>query len=140
MNGQVRALAAYIHGDRTALQDLEPGGDEFEVKIDLRSTDSVMSIAAPTAGGNAVPTGFAGKVAARMNEIRLSTKLGVQPIPGKGTTVNFPYEGADPNQFATTAEQDERTRRATNGTRPISARSRLRWSRKPKNLNSPRNC
>jgi HK97 family phage major capsid protein len=43
-------------------------------------------------------------VAARRNDIRLAEKLGVRQVPGVGTTVNFPYENADPVVFATTVE------------------------------------
>jgi HK97 family phage major capsid protein len=33
--------------------------------------------------------------------------LGVRPVPGVGTTVNYPFENADPSVFAATAEQDD---------------------------------
>jgi HK97 family phage major capsid protein len=111
-DSEARALIAYVRGDRSAMQDLAPG-DDFDVSIklpefnDFRSVDSTMNITTPADGKNTVPVGFAGRVAARRNEIRLSERLGVQKIPGKGTTVNFPYENADPNAFATTSEQSD---------------------------------
>lgn len=108
-DSEARAIMAYVRGDRAALRDLDPSGDEFDIKISLetRANDTTMNITTPADGGSAVPTGFAGRVASRMNAIRLSGKLGVQVVPGKGTTVNYPYENADPSEFATTAEQND---------------------------------
>lgn len=112
-NDESRALAAYIRGDRSALQDLEPSKDDFEVKITLpsilesRAVDSTMNITTAADGLNTVPTGFAGMIAARKSEIRIADKLGVRRVPGKGTSVEFPFENADPNQFAATSEQND---------------------------------
>jgi HK97 family phage major capsid protein len=64
-----------------------------------------MNITTAADGASAVPTGFAGQIAMRMTEVRLAEKLGVRKVPGKGTTVNFPYQNAEPVVFATTAEQ-----------------------------------
>lgn len=109
-DSEARALAAYIRGDRSALMDLESGGDEYDAMINLpeiRAVNSTMNITTEADGKYAIPTGFAGVVAARRNEIRLSDRLGIRRVPGKGTTVQFPYENANPNLFATTAEQDD---------------------------------
>ena len=102
-----RALAAYVRGDRSALQDLEGGSDNFDASVELRAVDSTMNITTAADGGAAVPTGFSGRVSARMNEVMLADRLGVQRVPGVGTTVNFPYENADPVVFAATAEQTD---------------------------------
>jgi HK97 family phage major capsid protein len=67
--------------------------------------DSTMNITTAADGANLVPTGFVNRVAMRKNEQMLAEKLGCQRIPGKGTTVNHPVEAADPEEFATTAEQ-----------------------------------
>ena len=64
-----------------------------------------MNITTAADGLDLVPTGFVQKVAMRRSEARLAEKLGVQMIPGHGTTVNFPYENADAQDFTTTAEQ-----------------------------------
>lgn len=67
--------------------------------------DSTMNITTAADGANLVPTGFVNRVAMRKNEQMLAEKLGCQRVPGKGTTVNHPVEAADPEEFATTAEQ-----------------------------------
>lgn len=114
-NTETRALAAYVRGDRSALQDLDATNDDYDLQIKLpsifgdesRAVDSTMNITTAADGLNAVPTGFAGMVAARMSEVSLAERLGVRKVPGKGTTVDFPYENADPNEFASTSEQND---------------------------------
>jgi len=73
----------------------------------MRVNDTIMNASVAADGKNAIPIGFSGQIAARRNEIRLADKLGVRMVPGVGTTVNFPYEGGDPNAFDTTAEQND---------------------------------
>lgn len=114
MNGEEdRALAAYIKGDRSALQDLEGEGDDMDVTVrlprigELRAVDSTMNVGTAADGGNVAPDGFSGQVAARQSEFAIDEKLGCRKVPGKGTTVDFPFENADPEVFATTAEQDD---------------------------------
>ena len=67
--------------------------------------DSNMNITTAADGGNMVPTGFSGQVALRKNELMLAERIGCRRIPGQGTTVNYPYESADPEVFPTVAEQ-----------------------------------
>lgn len=69
--------------------------------------DSTMNITTAADGANIVPTTLVTRVAMRKNEIMLAGRLGLINVPGIGTTVNFPVEGADPEVFATTAEQDD---------------------------------
>lgn len=116
-DSEERAIAAWARtGDRGAVRDLlsrddSDGGREFvEIRMpsqrEMRAAvDSSMNITTAADGGNAVPTGFSGTIATRRNEVRLAETLGVRRIPGVGTTVNFPFENADPEVFATTAEQ-----------------------------------
>lgn len=117
-DSEIRAVAAYVRtGDRGAVRELmaEPeageGSPVVEIKLprrsEMRAVDSTMNITTAADGGSAVPTGFAGMIARRRNEIRLSDKLGVRLVPGKGTTVNFPYENADPVVLAATSEQSD---------------------------------
>lgn len=113
--GQVeQAICNYIRNDdRSGLRDLRldlSGGEyAFEVRLprEMRAVDSTMNVTTAADGGAAVPTGFSGQIALRRNGIRISTRLGVRPVPGKGTTVNFPFENADPSEFAATSEQDD---------------------------------
>ena len=67
--------------------------------------DSTMNITTAADGANIVPTGLVNRIAARRNEADLTNVLGLQNVPGVGTTVNFPVEGADPEVFAATSEQ-----------------------------------
>jgi HK97 family phage major capsid protein len=74
---------------------------------EMRAVDSTMNITTAADGGATVPTGFARQIAARRNEIRIDNRIGVRKVPGSGTTVDFPFENADPSVFATTAEQSD---------------------------------
>lgn len=108
-----KAIAHYIRsGDVSALADTRIAAQgDMPVLLNLptvesrSSVDSTMNITTAGDGGNAVPTGFAGKIAARRSEIRISTKLGCQTVLGKGTTVNYPYESSGPELFVATSEQ-----------------------------------
>jgi len=127
-DSEIRALGHYIKtGDAGGVKDLmqpedDRNGSSLEVKLptalqaraarmfglpEQRAVDSIMNITTAADGGAAVPTGFAGTIALRMNEVRLSERLGVRPVPGVGTTVNYPYESSDPSVFAATSEQDD---------------------------------
>lgn len=112
-DSESRAIAAYIRrGDRGGIRELEQedeGGYHLEitlpqVKSEMRATDEAMTLTAGD-GGATVPTGLANQVAARKGAIQLSTRLGLRQVPGIGTTVNYPYENADPAVFASTSEQ-----------------------------------
>ena len=119
-DSEIRAMAHYMRtGDVGGVRDLTSPAEKDEVVkgsgpavvINLPSVrelraavDSTMNITTAADGGSAVPTGFAGQIALRRNEIRLTEKLGVRRVPGKGTTVNFPFDNAEPVVFATTVE------------------------------------
>lgn len=109
-----RALAHYVKtgdtgGVRSMISGDEDGRSEIRLHLpsalELRATDQLMNVAADADGKSAVPTGFVQRIAARRAEIRLAERLGIQMVPGTGTTVNFPYENADAVVFATTSEQ-----------------------------------
>jgi len=84
-----------------------PTAYEWRNTLQAAVVDSTMNITTAADGGNIVPTGFVNRVAMRKNEIMLAERLGCQRIPGQGTTVNHPYEAADPEELATTAEQSD---------------------------------
>lgn len=84
-----------------------PTAYEWRNTVRAAVVDSTMNITTAADGANLVPTGFVNRVAMRKNEIMLAERLGCQRIPGKGTTVNHPYEAADPEELATTAEQSD---------------------------------
>lgn len=118
-DSEERAIAAWARtGDRGAVRDLltrddsDGGRESVEIRMpsrrELRAVvDSSMNVTTAGDGGNTVPTGFSGQIATRRNEVRLAERLGVRNVPGVGTTVNFPYESADPEVFATTSEQSD---------------------------------
>lgn len=84
-----------------------PTAFETHHRIGAAAVDSTMNITTAADGANLVPTGFVPRVAMRKNEMMLAEKIGCQRIPGQGTTVNHPIEAADPEEFATTAEQSD---------------------------------
>lgn len=117
---ETKALAHYVRtGDVGAVRSMltndpeERGGKpQIEIKLptpaEIRAvTDSTMNITTAGDGKNLAPAGFVQQVATRRSEIQLADKLGVRRIPGKGTTVNFPFDNADAQDFNTTAEQSD---------------------------------
>ena len=91
-DSEERATAHYIRtGDRGALGE-------------LRSNATDMNITTAADGGYAVPTGHYQGIIARRDEGALFQRLGVLPIPGKGTTVNAPTDAGAANVFVSTAE------------------------------------
>ncbi len=69
--------------------------------------DSTMNITTAGDGGNAVPTPLLNRIITRRGEVRLAERLGVQLVPGVGTTVGVPYESTDAEPLATTSEQSD---------------------------------
>jgi HK97 family phage major capsid protein len=63
-----------------------------------------MNITTAADGGNLVPVGHYQRIIAKRDETALDSKVGVLNIPGKGTTVNVPYESGTANVFVSTAE------------------------------------
>jgi HK97 family phage major capsid protein len=122
-DNEANAWKAYLRdGDRGGLrhllQDGESGGKpqivltipgqrETRMMIEQRVTDSTMNITTAGDGLNVVPTGLVGQIAMRKNERMLAERLGCRRVPGVGTTVNYPYENNDPDDFATTSEQSD---------------------------------
>lgn len=108
---EFRAIAAYVRSGRpnADLADLFDG-DGLTLRWDRETeeraaNDTVMNITTAADGKNWVPTTLVQRVIARKAEGMLADRLGVQRIPGKGTTVNHPVEGGDAQVFAATDEQ-----------------------------------
>lgn len=116
-DNETRALAHFVRTGNTGhlgemRTEMENGSVGVSIRIptaqEMRSvTDSTMNITTAADGGYAVPTGFVRDVATRRSEMMLAARLGCRPIPGKGTTVNYPAEGQDPQSFVSTAEQSD---------------------------------
>ncbi len=121
-DSEARALGHFFRtGDKGGMRELafsdQEGGkaiDGVEIILpragaggEMRAVDSTMNITTAADGLNLVPTGFARDIVTRRTDSDLTPKLGVRNIPGKGTTVNYPYDNAEPVVFATTAEQSD---------------------------------
>lgn len=111
---ETRALAHFFRsGDGGGIRHLlseERGAVGLNLNIPTQRetravVDSTMNITTAADGKNIVPVGFVQDVATRKNERMLAESLGVRRVPGTGTTVNYPVEAADPEDFAVTAEQ-----------------------------------
>lgn len=109
-----KALAYFVRsGDNSHMGDLRTEDDQGRTGVTLKIpqtravTDSTMNITTNADGKYAVPIGFVQHVANRKSEMMLADKLGVRRIPGKGTTVNYPIDGQDPQSFVSTAEQSD---------------------------------
>jgi HK97 family phage major capsid protein len=90
------ATKAYVHWLRT--------GDDGGIKHLKASNDTDLNIGTPADGGYAVPVGHYQGIIAKLRESALYPALGVRMIPGKGTTVNVPIEGARDGAFVATNE------------------------------------
>jgi HK97 family phage major capsid protein len=77
------------------------GGEGVEIRAS-NATD--MNITTQADGGYLDPTGLYNAVIAKRTEASLPTKLGVAMIPGKGTTVNVPYDNEADGEFVSTGE------------------------------------
>ena len=115
-DSEERAWAHFIRtGDGGGLKGAQDedgesrGQHAYEVHIptasEMRATTYTLAVADATGGLPAVPTGFVNRIAARRNELRLAERLGVQPIPGVGLTVNHAYDNAAAAVFDSVAEQ-----------------------------------
>ena len=104
--------------------------------VEMRAVDSTMNITTAADGAASVPTGFSGAIALRRNEIRLAERLGIRMVPGKGTTVKYPFENADPSVFAATSEQadDGSTNNYQRDVAPVMANKDFTLAKKTKKL------
>jgi len=106
-----RAIADYVRSGRSNadLADLFDG-DGLTLRWtreteERAANDTIINITTNADGKYWVPTTLVQRVIARKAEAMLADRLGVQNIPGKGTTVNHPVEGGDAQVFAATDEQ-----------------------------------
>jgi len=88
-------------GDLGALMEI--GGDP-----NLKASNATdMNITTAGDGGNAVPTGHYQGIIAKQDESAIEARLGVRDIPGKGTTVNVPYDNEDDGEFIVASESGD---------------------------------
>lgn len=98
----VGAFRAYLKdGDTGAVRPWMQGN---EVLFKNASNNTDMNVGTAADGGVLDPTSLFNKVIARRSEMSLPEKLGVMKIPGKGTTVDVPYDNEADGEFVSTNE------------------------------------
>lgn len=99
------AIAAYVRsGARSDVSDILVNTDQGEGIAIRASNNTDMNIGTAADGGDLVPTGFYNTIIAKRSEASLPDKLGVQKIPGVGTTVDVPYDNEADGEFVSTNE------------------------------------
>lgn len=101
-----QALAQFTGEDdvKTFLHYVRTGDDR--PLRELKASNAVaMQEDTAGEGGNTVPTGLFNGIIARRNEISLQGRLGLRNIPGKGKTVDVPYDNEADGEFITTNEE-----------------------------------
>lgn len=84
-------------------EELRPHFGEEGVNI-RASNNTDMNIGTNADGLYIDPSGLYNQVIAKRTEASLPSKLGVAMIPGKGTTVNVPYDNETDGEFVSTGE------------------------------------
>ena len=102
--------------------------------LERRTSTTVMVASDATGGLAAIPTGFVNRIAARRNEKRLAERLGVQMIPGVGTTVSHAYDNAAAAVFDATSEQDDALGNTYTGARPTLATKSFTLAKKTRKV------
>ena len=78
---------------------------DFSYGEAVKASNAVTMVAGTAAaGGNAIPTGHFSGIIAKKRETAVSDRVGVLDIPGKGTTVNVPWDNEADGEFVSTAE------------------------------------
>lgn len=94
----------YKTGDTSAVKSML----NSQGQVTIKASNAVdMQVGADAEGGFAVPTGHYQGIIARMDEGLLESELGVQVIPGTGTTVSVPIDAEADGEFIETAEEAE---------------------------------
>lgn len=141
------AMSHYLKtGDGGGIRSLQVGEErgkaEYEIAVpsaydthplvsEKRATDEIINL---TDAAPAVPTGLVNRIIGRRNEIDLSVRLGCQRVTGQGTTVNYPYENADPSVFAATLEQIDDYSKTFQRDRPTIATKAFTLAKKTKKI------
>lgn len=135
-----RAIADYVRSGRpnADLADLFDGEGltlRWSREAEERAAkDEIMNITTDADGKYWVPVTLVQRVIARKAEAMLADRLGVQRIPGKGTTVNHPVEGGDAQVFAATDEQVDDHSKVYERDAPIAGIKAFTLAKKTKKL------
>jgi len=105
-DSEQKSIAHWIKtGDWGAVSHMKATNATGQQVLSIKaSNDTDMNVGTAADGGNAVPTGHFQNIVARRDEMMLANRLGVQNIPGVGTTVNVPVDAEDDGEFVSTAE------------------------------------
>ena len=142
-DSEEKAFAHYFRtGDDGGIRSMRSADENGRVEYSLplpssfekRATDEIMNVAADADGKSAVPVGLVNQIAARRGAIDLAPRLGCRRVIGQGTTVNFPYENADPAVFAATSEQVDALSNTFERDRPTLATKAFTLAKKTKKL------
>lgn len=99
------AFGVYLRkGDTGGVREMMTETEMGEGVQIRASNNTDMNIGTAADGGDLVPTGFYNQIIAKRSEASLADKLGVQKIPGVGTTVDVPYDNETDGEFVSTAE------------------------------------
>lgn len=118
-DSEEKAMANFMrYGDYGGVRHMIKGvvEDEDAEGIDRRllgspmlsikaSNATIMNITTNADGKYAVPVGHVPRIIARRDEAMLRNSLGLQQVPGKGTTVNYPFDNEADGEFVSTTEQ-----------------------------------
>lgn len=118
-DSEEKAIASYIrYGDMGGVRHMIKGVvEETDAEgLDRRllgspvltikaSNNTIGNIATAADGQDLVPTGHVPRIMARRDEAMLRASLNLQRIPGKGTTVNHPFDNEADGEFVLTSEQ-----------------------------------
>jgi len=96
------AFRAYARTGDTG--GVRPWMDGNEIVFRNASNNTDMNIGTAADGGYVDPTTMYQGVIAKRSEMSLPERLGVRRIPGRGTTVNVPYDNETDGEFVATNE------------------------------------
>jgi HK97 family phage major capsid protein len=97
-----KGLRAFVKdGDMSGVRGLGVGPSEIEIRA---SNNTDMNITTPADGGYVDPSPMFNEVIAKRTELSLPEILGVRRIPGRGTTVNVPYDNETDGEFVVAGE------------------------------------
>jgi HK97 family phage major capsid protein len=103
--------AWFRSGATTDVSDLLDGDslvlNPLSAKSWKASNATDMNIGTAADGGDLVPVGHYNQIIARRDEKMLANKLGCMLVPGKGTTVNVPYDNEADGELITKGEATE---------------------------------
>lgn len=106
-SGDVGGLREYTETINGNIGVTIPGNyrDAKNLAMQYRASNATdMNITTAADGGYTVPTGLYNEVIAKRTEISLPERIGVRRIPGRGTTINVPYDNETDGELVSTAE------------------------------------